>query len=703
MKPKAATMPNFTSNSPFNSKVLPSKGIFNMNIPMPDLTAFQATGRYFEKHKSYPYYTPGRADKFDKKAGSPARKFWDEERRRCKEGLRIGTTYVNPDLYAHLNYGYMQITEELTDEQKQIVQDGGVIGNADREYQLPLTWDSTWHMSNYIYQAKLDGNNAAITKARGMGASYYLASMIVNIYTHRPGGSVIILAPSEEELKRTDGLLMRTFALMDFIGKYTPFWKLREGAGSDKSFLRRAKQVKRGKDAHLGSSLESPYIEGITLNKPNKVRGIRVHLVVFDEVGNLSNADKAANILMRSIRQNAVVFGQLLFAGTGGSEINDMQAFTKLITLPELYHIAAMKNVFTKVDNGKLVPLFLGSYWNNQGFYDKLGRSNINAAFAHELQIREKMAKLAGKKSEAYSQYCAENALYIDEVMANVSSSRMPREELLARLDVLRSGVDIGEIGYVDTSNLETPTFYRDNSREVLKDFPITEDKSYEGAVVFIERYKEELHYFGSIDPYAQDSSSTNSHGSLYIMCEETDTIVAHYMGKPKTNREFAKICISVLRIYHAGALAENNVTVLSSYFYMFNAIDLLLPKPNIIKVLLPNSKAKQTIGMHMVPSVYNETLNYIRDWLISPSIPHQLENADSQLKNVDVLMDEGLIKELLNEKEKQNFDRLKSLSMLFLQRQELKTLKELGIGLEEEVTDEVIQDIINQIQEFHE
>ncbi len=695
---------NKYTGSPFNTHLenLPHRGIFDMTKRMPDLTEFRKTGIYFMKYGHYPKYDPKHPERFDRREGSEDRKFWDEERRRCREGLTIGDVHVNKNLYAHLNYGILQATRPLTPEEVIKIRNGEKIGKVSRSTIIADPWDVTWHMSNYIEQAERDGQHAAITKGRGVGMSYYLATIATNCYFHEPGGTVFVLMPDEEALLRKDAIINRIWDQMDFIQSNTPFWKLREGARANRERSRRAKHKPKVNASMALQNVVPASIEGIITKGPNKFRGSRANYVILDEVGNQPAADSILSVTLRSMEQNNAVYGQLILAGTGGTAIKDLAAFTRIIGNPGVYNIMSMRNVFSKVDNGKKVPLFLGSYWNNQGYFDNLGRSDVNGAFQHELRERDKKAELSGKNSLALSQYKAENALYIEETISNVSSSRMPVEQLNRRLDELIGLPIIGEIGYYNMTDFENAYFVKDKSLEVFNDFPVTDGIARKGAVVRVHRPDSRLTYFGGIDPYSQDDSSTESHGGIYVMCRETDEIVAYYVGRPESTRMFAKICIALLRDYNnALALPENNVTSIISNFQMLGAMNLIALKPTLIQALLPKSKAKQDYGMHMVPKVYNETLNYIREWLLSTSLPDELANEDTQIKNVDNLPDAGIIRELLNEKEKLNFDRLKTWSMLFLYRQELKIIDELGLDVDEDFTEEIINQINHQINDY--
>lgn len=686
---------------PFNTTELPKVGGFDLSAQVPDYTAFTRTAKYYIKHGHYPYFNKNDRKNLDLRDGSEFRKFWDEERRRCREGLTINGVFMNHNLYYYLNY-YRMKKVVPTPKQIELLRQGKQVGKVKRVTSFPEVWDSNWHISNYIEEASRLGKHAAVLKSRGVGFSYYLASIATNCYFHKEGGgSVYILGPSDTSLLAKDSILDRTWEQMNFIDSHTPFWKIREGGRANTMFVRRARRSKRinGKEITVGVVSS---IQGIIIKDPNKFRGQRGDYVILDEAGNQDKADKIINLTRRAMEQNNAVYGTIIIGGTGGTAIKDLKAFTSIIQNPEAFNILGMKNVFARVDNGKKIPLFIGAYWNNQGYYDKFGRSRKRAAYDMEMTKRKELAEQAGKSSKTYLQYCAENAMFPEEAMMNVSAGRMPRDKLIQQKEKLLGRMADIQIGYMNIAKYNEGIFIPDSTKEPLWQFPTDDGVFYEGAVVIVHPPETNDVYYAGLDPYAQDTSSTNSHGSIYIRSKKLDTDVAYYTGRPNKSEIFLKTCIAMLRYYkNAGVLIENNVYSVISNFKLYGAEDLLLPKPKLIQKLVPKSKATTEVGMHKVNSVYQETLDYMNDWLRTASTLSELRKDNPVKTNLEMLTDIGLILELLNEQEKMNFDRLNAYSMLFLQRQELRIQDKLA--KEDEGNSSRIDEIINYIRNLDE
>ncbi len=667
---------NTTTKGPFNSTVLPSVKLLDLNAKMPDFTQFRQAAKYFEEHGYYPHYNPVYQDKIDARQGSDFRKYWDEERRRCRFGHKIGNTTITGNMYFHLNYGRIQKLPELTAAQNKALQEGKSI-SIEKVQGFPDPWDSTWHILNYIQDAKDAGKHAALIKSRGIGATYILSTLALNIYYHTPGGKVYVLAPHEVYLTGTDAILTRMWEHMDFMETHTPFFKIREGGNTNTKMVRRAKLNARSSGHHGGNAgKEAPSIQGLIVQNANKFRGPRGHLLILDEAGINKNVSKILNISKRAFEQNKAVYGMILPVGTGGSALSDLAGFQDIILNPESYDILGIENTFSKVGSGKKMALFIGAYWNNAGHYDSLGRSNTQQAYDAEIAVREAKAKLVSTKSETYLQYVSENALHPEEALQNIATSHMPTELLNAQLDFLRSNPPDVEIGRMDLSTLTTGTFIPDKTLIPLNEFPTNKGVHYKGAVVIKYRPVPLHEYIIGVDPYAQDTSGTASHGAIYVFDLTADRFVAHFVGRPKINSAFMKTAITMARYYNnAGTLFENDIPEFNSMYKMYDALDLLLPQPSIVSTILPTSKVRRKFGMHKSVKVYNTTFTWFVDWMVA-----SLETDDGKvgLINMDTMYDIGLLLELILFSEDLNFDRLNAVSMVLLQRQEYLTLKSM-------------------------
>lgn len=277
---------------------------FNKKIYNSD--KFRQAAIFFKEHGTYTLAPPGTTDYI---------KYWDEETNRCLYG------YVAPDgdaisgyNYFYLNYSpIMKLSEvEYTDRY------GNKRTRRERILEFPNFWDYDYYYFNAIEEAETEGKHLVVLKSRQRGYSFKGASMLVRNYELIPGSKSFAVA-SEQKFLIGDGLLTKAWQIMDFIDKNTAWSKQRltstrmERVSGFKITDEFGKQTEQG---YLSS------ITGITLkNDPERLRGTRGKLVLFEEGGKFPNLETAWRIEQPAVEtDDGVAFGLLIAFGTGGTE-----------------------------------------------------------------------------------------------------------------------------------------------------------------------------------------------------------------------------------------------------------------------------------------------------------------------------------------------------------------------------------------------
>lgn len=277
---------------------------FNKKIYNSD--KFRQAAIFFKEHGAYTLAPPGTTDYI---------KYWDEETNRCLYG------YVAPDgdaisgyNYFYLNYSpIMKLSEvEYTDRY------GNKRTRRERILEFPNFWDYDYYYFNAIEEAETEGKHLVVLKSRQRGYSFKGASMLVRNYELIPGSKSFAVA-SEQKFLIGDGLLTKAWQIMDFIDKHTAWSKQRltstrmERVSGFKITDEFGKQTEQG---YLSS------ITGITLkNDPERLRGTRGKLVLFEEGGKFPNLETAWRVEQPAVEtDDGVAFGLLIAFGTGGTE-----------------------------------------------------------------------------------------------------------------------------------------------------------------------------------------------------------------------------------------------------------------------------------------------------------------------------------------------------------------------------------------------
>lgn len=243
-------------------------------------------------------------------------KYWDEETRRCLDGYTAEDgEYITGYHYFYLNYSPI-FTVKVNDY---IDRYGIKRQRRERSFGFPSFWDYDAYYFYAIEDAELAGQHMAVMKARKKGYSFKGASMLVRNYEFIPGSKNFAIA-SEQKFLIGDGLLTKAWQIMDFVDKNTAWAKQRLKSTS----MERTSGFKI-KD-EFGKETEQGYqssIIGITLkNDPERIRGTRGKLFLWEEAGKFENLQEAWSIARASLElDDGTTFGAMqIMYGTGGTE-----------------------------------------------------------------------------------------------------------------------------------------------------------------------------------------------------------------------------------------------------------------------------------------------------------------------------------------------------------------------------------------------
>lgn len=211
-------------------------------------------------------------------------------------------------------------------------------------------------------------------------------------------------------------------------------------------------------------------------------------------------------------------------------------------------------------------------------------------------------------------------------------------------------------------------------------------------------------------DPYENDQSTTMSLGSIFVLDLWTDRIVAEYTGRPMYADEFHEICRRLALFFNSPINYENNKKGLFSYFSRMSCLHLLtdtlefLRDKNLVKGPTFGNTSKGTCATLPINS-YARSL--IREWLLKPvQIKKEVKGEDGEYKeetetvpNLYFLRGRALIQELINYNDEGNFDRVSSLGMLMLLREDRMALYhgELDRSKDEQKTGLAYSDFFNR------
>ena len=644
---------------------------FNKKIYNSD--KFRQSALFFQEHGCYTLAPRGTTD---------YNQYWDRETDRCLNG------YVADDgdsitgyHYFYLNYCPIMKLEEVEYTDRY----GNKRTRRERIFGFPRFWDSDYYYFSAIEEAENEGKHMAVLKCRQRGYSFKGASMLVRNYELIPGSKNFAVA-SEQKFLVGDGILTKAWQIMDFIDKNTDWSKQRLTS----TRMERVSGFKV-KD-ELGKETEQGYlsaITGITLkNDPERLRGTRGKLVLFEEGGKFPNLETAWRVEQPAVEtDDGHAFGLLIAFGTGGTEGASFDGLKNMFYHPDAFNILSFPNIWDDGAENTRCGFFAPAYWNMEGddengnpaYMDKDGNSLIDKAIEELLNQRNKVRD-GGASQASIDRFISERPIKPQEACLELGRNIFPRKLLMDQLNRIRTNTKLKNMKHIVDLSWDGNGMVKATEKKTgdITEYPLKKDDKPEGSVVIWEYPINDPPfglYIAGCDPYDHDESFTNSLGSTFIFKRVrageawNDVIVAEYTGRPDTAEEYYENVRKLLIFYNARLLFENERKGIYPYFTNKHCDYLLADQPDkIITEVFKDSKVQRRKGCHMTKQIraYGEGL--ILEWLMDEFEPGH--------PNIERIYSEPLIEELIQNDGEKNVDRLIALCMVMMYREELYQIK---------------------------
>lgn len=403
---------------------------------------FSPAAEFFKKHKCYTLAPRGTTD---------YNSYWDRETERCLHGYTAPDgDYITGYHYFYLNYSpIMRI-----DQTEYIDRDGNHRIRRERVLNFPTFWDYDYYYFNAIEEAVASGKHMAVLKSRARGYSFKGASMLVRNYELIPGSKNFAVA-SEQKFLIGDGLLTKAWQIMDFIDKNTAWAKQRlvstrmERVAGYKVTDEFGKQTEQG---YMSS------ITGITLkNDPERIRGTRAKLVLWEEGGKFPNLLDAWRIEQPSVElDDGFAFGLQVAFGTGGTEGASFAGLKELFYKPEAYNVLSFPNIWDDNAEETKCGFFVPSWSNlesydadgNPQYMDKDGNSLRDKAIENLITQRNKV-KDGGASQQSIDRFISERPIKPREAVLELGKNIFPRKLLLDQLTRLRTNTKLRNMKHI--------------------------------------------------------------------------------------------------------------------------------------------------------------------------------------------------------------------------------------------------------------
>lgn len=657
---------------------------------------FRPSAIHYEKYGTFTNLRP------NANPNSEYGKWIREERRRIWDGYvrESDGEWVTGYLYWFLNYSPMMLSKIREYKDK----DGKKRKSkrADRVESLPECWEGIYWRFHCLDQASNGGlyNNfeggqhMAELASRGKGKSYSLASILNHIFVVGENKDAhekvkgIVTAYQKEYLTK-DGVLNKFVDMANFCATNTQFPRKRL-----KNSLQEMTWTMGYKDMELDieRGTQNTVLGVSSKDDESKLRGKRAAKILIEEFGTFPRLVDLYNVLLPSVQDGDIIFGQIYMLGTAGDNESDFAGAQEIMYNPRGYNMYALPNVFDKYNQGKpYFVFFFPGYVNRKGCYNEDGVSDIIKALIEILMNRYRV-KYNSTDPNTIIKTIAEVPITPAEAIVKTGVNMFPVADLTERIGQLDSNpteyndVYVGDLVFGKDGQVE----YKPTSAQPIRDFP-HKDNKIEGAIEIFQMPEIDKNtnkpyndrYILGADPYDDDESNTMSLGSIFVLDLWTDRIVAEYTGRPSFADDYYEICRKLCLFYNGRLNYEYNKKGLFSHFSTRNSLYLLTDVLDFLKEkqMMKDGIGNKSKGTNASPAINAYARSRLRSWLLSP-VP-VIQTIDGESKEVMVprlftVRNRALLKELINYNSEGNFDRVSAMGMLMLLRED-KMIKYQG------------------------
>lgn len=642
---------------------------------------FRPSAIHYEKYGTFTNLRP------NANPNSEYGKWIREERRRIWDGYvrESDGEWITGYMYWYLNYSPIMLSRIREYIDKKGIKHKSK--RADRIEAMPEFWEGVYWRFHYIEQASQEGKHCAELASRGKSKSYSLASILSHIFILGENEEAhekvkgIVTAYQKEYLTK-DGVLNKFVDMANFCATNTQFPRKRlKNSLQEMTWIMGYKDV----DLDIERGTQNTVLGVSSKDDESKLRGKRAAKILVEEFGSFPRLVDMYNVLIPSVQEGDIVFGQIIMVGTAGDNESDFAGAQEIMYSPKGYGMYALPNVFDKYNQGKpYFVFFFPGYVNRKGCYNENGVSDVIKALIEILMNRYRV-KYNSTDPNTIIKTIAEVPITPAEAIVKTGVNMFPVADLTERVGQLDANpteyddVYVGDLVFSKEGQVE----YKPTSAMPIRDFP-HKDNKIEGAIEIFQMPEIDKNtgkpyndrYILGADPYDDDESNTMSLGSIFVLDLWTDRIVAEYTGRPSFADDYYEICRKLCLFYNGRLNYEYNKKGLFSHFSTRNSLYLLTDVLDFLKEkqMMKDGYGNKSKGTNASPVINAYARSRLRSWLLAPVPIVQIidgEEKEVMVPRLFTVRNRALLKELINYNSEGNFDRISAMGMLMLLRED--------------------------------
>ena len=629
--------------------------------------------------------------------------FWEEERRRCRDGYQVGDLWICGRYYHYLNYYPMMRVPKGQEHKKNV---------ADKEMDFPSFWLIQYLWKHFQLIAHYGGTFCGVSseggedivclKTRGAGFSYMDGHDNVYNYTFLPRSKSYIFAYSGQFLDGEDGIMPKIQEGLDFtntfVGGYSRTGKdfisewghARYDKSEEPMVFKAGAKSTSGELSGFGS-----VIAGVLCDRALKIRGKRGRKVTIEEAGSFPTLEEVLSSSLALVSDGATKVGQRIMFGTGGEEGIGIQAVENVYWNPKAYGFMSFPDIFG--GSNEKVGFFCPSYFANSTFINEDGTTDVKGAIEFEKKRRAEKEKVS---STTLDKHVAEYPFTPQEALKRLSNKVFNTSLVEARIKKIQTDKSITDALFnCDLSyNKKTEKIEQlPNSHPPVVNYPHRDNDDLHGCVVIKQQpcytivqntdgtYKRVVPdgmYEIVVDTYGVDEAlSKESLFSCYVYKKHNSydnsfagVPVAWFVARRNLQESCFEQALNLCRLYNAKISGEYNAQgqLLILYFKFQKAIRYVAETP-----VVEGKSIRKGFWEIVTTDTKRSNIKAFAEYLETPrGVEFIFDDTDVALfdddilfdlydvRNIDYIDDIGLLRECLVYKG-QNADRISANSLI--------------------------------------
>ena len=593
--------------------------------------------------------------------------FWDQEYHRCKEGMTVNGYTITGDHYYFLNYYQLM---NLNSVKK---------AGTSRLYTFPDFYVAQYQWFHYLELCKRLLKNACLMKARGIGFSEIMASSAACAYNCFRNSVTVIAAQQEIYVKKT---LSKVWNALTWTDDHTDGGMLKLSQVKNTEVLRKASFYKVNANGQKVEDGWMSQIQGITADKPNKIRGDRTDLLFYEEAGSWPSLRKAWIQGEALVNIQGKKFGIKLAGGTGGDSGASLEGLRDMYYNPITYDILPFRHKYTSTGDEVLTGFFIPAFLviNKEGYIDKRGYTDPIKG----KQYYDSQRALKSSNPKALIDFMAEFCYNAEEAFNLEGDNKFNKVNIAEQLTNIRAlkkcpTIETGflEYKYKEGAHIEQNLdgfkwIPNQNGKIKILEHPLwnlPEKRDEDGNVIWRPPEKIRDLYVIGIDGIdigkSQTSEYTKDPSDFCLVVYKRaygisePQFVAIYKDRPDDIREAYKIAIKLAQYYNAIINIEATRQSIIPYARERKLLKLFMKRPRATLGDSTRNTNKQ-YGTPATPAIINHQTDLIADYV----------NDYCHLIWFEEMLDEL---NRYNDENKRKFDIVASVAMALLADEELQ------------------------------